>query len=100
MFETDDGLVIFNSCCHGGADTIIHEVGNAFPDQKIVALIGGFHLYNKSETFVRSLAQSIKETGIRQVYTGHCTGKKAFDILKEEIGDNVHQLKIGLEMDF
>lgn len=100
VFETDEGLVIFNSCCHGGADTIIHEVGNAFPDKKIIALIGGFHLYNKSETFVRTLAQSIKETGIQQIYTGHCTGQKAFDILEEELGDGAHQLKIGLEMNF
>ena len=100
VFETDEGLVIFNSCCHGGADTIIHEVENTFPGKKIVALIGGFHLFNKSETFVRTLAQRIKATGIQQVYTGHCTGQKAFDILKEELGDSVHQLKIGLEMDF
>ena len=100
VFDTEKGLVIFNSCCHGGADNVIKEVAQQFPNRNIIALIGGFHIYNKSETFVRELAQSIKETGIKQIYTGHCTGQKSFNILKEELGDSVQQLKVGLEMEF
>ena len=100
VFETEDGLVIFNSCCHGGADNIINEVRAAFTDKKIKAIIGGFHLYTRKTDEIRQLARSIKATGIQQVYTGHCTGGKAFDVLKEELGDMVHQLSCGFVMDF
>lgn len=100
VFEAEDGLVIFNSCSHGGADNIINEVKEAFPGEKIKAIIGGFHLYTRKANEVRELARSIKATGIEQVYTGHCTGHKAFDILKDELGDMVHSLSCGLVMDF
>lgn len=100
VFDTPKGMVIFNSCSHGGADCIIREVSDAFPDKKILALIGGFHLFNKSEEEVRELARRIKATGITHIYTGHCTGQKAYELLKEELGDIVQQLRAGLVMEF
>lgn len=100
VFDTPKGLVIFNSCCHGGASNVINEVAATFPDKKVLALIGGFHLYNKTEGEVRELAAQIKETGIQHIYTGHCTGETAFGILKEELGESVQQLYTGLVMEF
>ncbi len=99
VLRTDKGLVIFNSCSHGGADNIINEVKDAFPDEKIYALIGGFHLYRSKENEVRALAQRIKDTGIEKICTGHCTGDKAFRILKEALGDKAEQLHVGLEIE-
>lgn len=96
VVDTPDGLVILNSCSHGGADNIITEVSNTFPGKKILALIGGFHLFNKSEEDVRELAERIKRTGISRVYTGHCTGKRAYAILKETLGDQLWQLSVGM----
>lgn len=98
VFETEKGLVIFNSCSHGGAANIINEVAKTFPDKKVYGLIGGFHLFNKSEEEVRAFAARIKETNIEYVCTGHCTKIRAYNILKEELGDKVHQLKTGLEI--
>lgn len=100
VFDTPKGLVIFNSCSHGGAANIINEVATTYPNKKVLALIGGFHIYNKTEEEVRILARKIKETGIEYVYTGHCTGKKSYMILKEELGDVVRQLKVGFVMEF
>lgn len=100
VFDTPKGIVIFNSCSHGGADNIIREVMESFPEKKALALVGGFHLSNKSEAFVRNLAKGIKETGIMFVYTGHCTGKRAYEILREELGNRAVQLMTGLVMEF
>lgn len=99
VFDTPNGLVIFNSCCHGGAANVINEVAAIFPDKKVLALIGGFHLYNKTDEEVKELAAKIKETGIKYIYTGHCTGDRAFRILQEELGDCVKQLHVGLKME-
>lgn len=100
VFDTPKGLVIFNSCSHGGADNIINEVQATFPEKEIYALIGGFHLFSSAEEDVRSLVQRIKDTGIRKVITGHCTGDKAFQILKEELGDIAEQMYTGMEIEF
>lgn len=100
VFETPSGLVIFNSCSHGGADNIINEVAETFPDKKIKALVGGFHIYNKTKAEVRELAGRIKMTGIEAIYTGHCTGERSFQILQEELGEMVQQLSVGYVMEF
>lgn len=100
VFETEKGLVIFNSCSHGGAANIINEVSATFPDKKVYGLIGGFHLYNKSEKEVRALAMKIKETDIEYICTGHCTKGKAYEILKDELGNKLHQLHVNCVMEF
>ncbi len=46
------------------------------------------------------MAQRIKDTGIKKVITGHCTGDEAFAILKEELGEIVEQMYTGMEMEF
>lgn len=100
VFETAQGLVIFNSCSHGGAANIIREVTADFPGRKVLALTGGLHLYNKTEEEVRELAGTLKDTGVGLVCTGHCTGQKAYGILKDELGDVVRQFYTGFIMDF
>ena len=64
VLDTAKGLVIFNSCSHGGAANIINEVAAAFPDKTVYALIGGFHLYNKPASEVRALAEKLRQTGV------------------------------------
>ncbi len=99
VIRTKKGLVIFNSCSHGGADNIINETAKYFPGEKIYALIGGFHLYRSDEKTVKDLAERIKQTGIEKIYTGHCTGEDAFEILHKELGDKAVQLYVGLEIE-
>lgn len=100
VIDTEKGLIIFNSCSHGGAVNIINEVTATFPEKKVYALIGGFHIFNKTVSEVKELGKKIKETGIQYVCTGHCTGEKSYAILKEQLGDVLHQLQVGLIMEF
>ena len=98
VFDTSQGLVIFNSCSHGGADNIIREVGETFPDKKIYALFGGLHLHASADEDVLALAKRIRQIGIRKIYTGHCTGEEGYRILHDVLGDRTHQLEAGLEI--
>ncbi len=100
VFDTGKGMVIFNCCSHGGAVNIINEVRKAFPKKDIHALIGGFHIYKKPDVEIQELADRIRETGISYVCTGHCSGQRGYHILHEELGDMVHQLKVGLVLEF
>ncbi len=98
VFDTEKGLVIFNSCSHGGADNIIHEVAQTFPNKKIYAIIGGFHLFNAPQAEIKRFAERMKHTGIKKIFTGHCTGKRAFEILNAELGDKVEQFYSGMDI--
>jgi len=95
VFELPEGFVVFNSCSHAGADNIINEAMKAYPGRRILAMIGGFHLYNKTDRYVRSFARRVLETGVEAVYTSHCTGERAMQILSEELGDKMHAFCTG-----
>lgn len=99
VFETQKGLVIFNSCSHGGADNIIREVSKEYPGQQLYAMIGGFHLFELPDDEVRAFAKRVRETGIEHILTGHCTGDRAMEILREELGDMAQQMHAGLQLD-
>ena len=60
--------------------------------------VGGIHLFNKTEEEIRELAGKIRETGIEYICTGHCTKDRAFNILKEELGDIAAQIKVGYQI--
>lgn len=96
VVETEKGLVIFNSCSHGGADNIINEVKQTWPDQKIYAYVGGLHLFKSGDEEVMDFAKRVKETGVEHIYTGHCTGERAMELLKAEMGEAVHEFYTGM----
>ena len=73
VLETDCGLVIINCCSHGGAVNIINEVAATFPDKPVYGIIGGFHLFNKSEEEVRAVARKLIDTGVKSVSYTHLT---------------------------
>ncbi|MEG0755230.1 MAG: MBL fold metallo-hydrolase [Oscillospiraceae bacterium] len=102
--ETEQGLVVLNSCCHAGAGNIVKGILEKFPEKKVRALIGGFHLMGM--TGVNSLgvapgiAQNLArwltdELGVEKIYTGHCTGLPAYDLMKKERPQQFHTLNTG-----
>ena len=95
VLETERGLVIFNSCSHGGADTIIRETAQTFPGKTIYAMVGGFHLFRSTKEEVLAFARQLRDTGVERIVTGHCTGQEAFDLLKQELGSRVEQMYAG-----
>ena len=96
VFRTGDGLVIFNSCSHSGADVVMEEVGRAFPGECVKAYLGGLHLFRLSEGEVRDIAQKITGSGITRIITGHCTGENAFAILKTCLGEAIEKFHCGM----
>ena len=99
IFETEKGLVVFNSCSHGGVMNILEEVKEAFPGKTIYAMIGGFHLFCSSRQEIDKLGEALKDTGVKLVITGHCTGDEGFEILKEKLKGNIEQMYCGMSID-
>ena len=103
VFETSSGLVIVNSCCHGGADNIVSEIKEAFPEHEIAAIIGGFHLMGTRGTStlgvdpreVEALGKRLLELGVKHTYTCHCTGNPANEILSRVMGEKVSYFATG-----
>lgn len=108
VFENHDGsLTLLTGCSHNGILNMLSSVEEAFPGKRISNIIGGFHLMNpitkkmseKIET-VKEIANNLKSRDIDKIYTGHCTGDEAFDILKKSLGNRIDMFKTGTVMEF
>lgn len=96
VFDTPQGLFVMNSCSHAGADNIVKEIEATFPGKKIYALLGGFHLFRYKDDVVRAFAERLRALDVQKIYTGHCTGDRAYAILHEVLGDRVQQMRCGM----
>ena len=47
IFDTEKGLVIFNSCTHAGIGAVLEEIKEAFPGRGLYAFLGGLHMKGK-----------------------------------------------------
>jgi 7,8-dihydropterin-6-yl-methyl-4-(beta-D-ribofuranosyl)aminobenzene 5'-phosphate synthase len=97
------GLVVFSGCSHSGVLNMVETVGQLFPGEPIQALIGGFHFIGvpwwpfsgESRTNIRQIGLSLLSYPLQKVYTGHCTAKSGFRILKEVMGEKLESFPVG-----
>ncbi|KUK00850.1 MAG: 7,8-dihydropterin-6-yl-methyl-4-(beta-D-ribofuranosyl)aminobenzene 5-phosphate synthase [Methanobacteriaceae archaeon] len=92
VIEKEDGLLVLTGCSHRGILNITETVKRKY-NKPIKALIGGFHI--KAEE-APSLIDPFKS--IEEIYTGHCTSKRAYNILKENL-DNIKPLHTGTQIE-
>ena len=103
VVHEEDGMVVFSGCSHHGILNIIDAARAQFPRVPIKAVFGGFHLiglpfYNSmaaSSAEVRDIGWQVMEKVEGIVYSGHCTGKKAFGVLEGVMGDNLRAFATG-----
>ncbi len=101
--KEDRNLVVFTGCSHSGILNMVETVARAFEGTPIKAVIGGFHLvaiplFNfmaGSKREVEGLAKSTLDYPVGITYTGHCTGNRAFPILKSVMGERLKDIKTG-----
>lgn len=101
VLKRRDGLVVFTGCSHQGILNILDSVVDNFPDTPLVAVVGGLHLMippdddtvNPEELEI--LAYRLLKYPIGSIYTGHCTGTRAYHFLKGIMGDRIEYLATG-----
>jgi 7,8-dihydropterin-6-yl-methyl-4-(beta-D-ribofuranosyl)aminobenzene 5'-phosphate synthase len=100
-------LVVFTGCSHNGILNMVDTVAKEFRGMPIKAVIGGFHLVSSppfnfmagSRQEVEELATGILDYQVEETYTGHCTGTKAFGVLKGVMGNRLKDLRTGSAVD-
>ena len=97
-------LVIFTGCSHNGILNMVDTVAKKFVGVPIKAVIGGFHLvasppFNTMAGSVREVeafGRAVLDYPVDVTYTGHCTGTKAFDVLKGVMGERLRDMQTGI----
>jgi 7,8-dihydropterin-6-yl-methyl-4-(beta-D-ribofuranosyl)aminobenzene 5'-phosphate synthase len=106
VVKEQEGICIFTGCSHNGTANMIETAKSNFKGANIKAVIGGFHLVKipiiksltASKEQIDVLVKEIITANVEKVYTGHCTGEKAYKKLKYALGDKIQYIKTGTEI--
>jgi 7,8-dihydropterin-6-yl-methyl-4-(beta-D-ribofuranosyl)aminobenzene 5'-phosphate synthase len=102
-----DALVVLTACSHNGLLNMVETASAQFPGVPVKAVIGGFHLaklppfsgMSENERVVADIGRAVLEYGVETTFTGHCTGKAAFEVLRGAMGDRVQEIHTGSRID-
>lgn len=100
LILNDNGkIILISGCSHTGILNILEEA-EKIVGENIDFIIGGLHLFNpvskitEDLSFINDLAHNLSIKNYK-IYTCHCTGLKAFNILEGILGDNIKSLSTG-----
>ena len=99
VINTENKLILISGCAHNGILNILDkfsELYNREPDM----VISGFHMMKKTDLddgdieIIKGTAHELAKMHT-VFWSGHCTGKPAFDIMKAIMGDKLCEMHSG-----
>ena len=99
LIREGNKTVLFAGCAHSGLVNIMKKA-QMVSDNPIYAAFGGMHLHKafaeeaRQKQFCQQMAAKLKEYSC-YYYTGHCTGTEAYEMLREEMGDQIQYMAAG-----
>ncbi len=97
VIRTDKGLVIVSGCAHPGIVRMVRYISKDFK-KPVYAVVGGFHLSDRSNKEIGSIARALKRAGVQKTAPCHCSGAKASRIFKKIFGQNYIEAGLGSEI--
>lgn len=85
----DKGLFVFSACSHAGIINVLTEARACFPNDRIFAAMGGFHLVGINEKIIPETVRDMAAFELDLISPGHCTGWRAVNALHNAFGSDV-----------
>jgi 7,8-dihydropterin-6-yl-methyl-4-(beta-D-ribofuranosyl)aminobenzene 5'-phosphate synthase len=98
VYKSDKGLVVITGCSHAGICNIIEKAKKVCNDNRVISVIGGFHLLNPSVRQLEGTLNYMKELQPETVYASHCTDLKSKIELSKVV--DVKEVGSGMIIDF
>lgn len=97
VYKTDDGIYVITGCSHSGICNILEYAKQVSKDNRVLGVIGGFHLFHLSERVEKTI-EYLKTHNIKEFYPCHCT---SFAV-KAEINKSIpiKEVGVGLEINW
>jgi 7,8-dihydropterin-6-yl-methyl-4-(beta-D-ribofuranosyl)aminobenzene 5'-phosphate synthase len=89
------GLIVIVGCAHRGIINSISQAMQLMNEEKLFALIGGFHLSGVSDTIIQKTIDELVKIAPHHIYPCHCTGSKAVTEIKKVFGEKCQPLHTG-----
>ncbi|MBN2110837.1 MAG: MBL fold metallo-hydrolase [Methanosarcinaceae archaeon] len=96
--KTERGLVIITGCSHSGICNIIRYAKQVCNEERILDIIGGFHLLNPSKEQLEGTMEYLRATKPEKVHACHCTDLGSKIALAGVC--NIEEVGVGLEIEY
>ena len=90
------GIVVIGGCSHPGIIGMTKRAIEISGEDNVQAVIGGFHLVNASDERIEKTAEAFLKIGVKDIYTGHCTGLRAECLFYKDFGKRFHKIHAGM----
>jgi 7,8-dihydropterin-6-yl-methyl-4-(beta-D-ribofuranosyl)aminobenzene 5'-phosphate synthase len=99
MIATDRGLILITGCAHPGIVHIL-AAANKILEDKILLVIGGFHLGAMARPELEEIIAGFRKLGVERVGPCHCSGDQARRMFKQEYGQDFLDAGVGRLIEF
>jgi 7,8-dihydropterin-6-yl-methyl-4-(beta-D-ribofuranosyl)aminobenzene 5'-phosphate synthase len=95
------GLVVLTGCGHSGVINILHYVRKLTGEDRIHAVLGGFHLSGRAfEPIIGPTCAALDEFSPDYLVPAHCTGWRATHALAARFPEAFIQNSVGTRFEF
>lgn len=95
-YRSDEGLFIITGCAHSGICNIIEQAKAVCGDERIVGVLGGFHLFKDDERAAATAAYFAQQN-IPQLYPCHCVSLEVKHRFMQTL--NVREVGVGMALE-
>lgn len=96
VYQNDNGLFIITGCSHSGICNIVEYAKQVCHEQRIIGIIGGFHLLEVSEQLNATIDYFV-DNKIDNLYPCHCVSFSAKAAINKSIP--IHEVGVGLTIE-
>ena len=93
-YKAENGIFVITGCSHSGICNIVEYAKKVCGCEKVLGVIGGFHLFN-SESRIERTTDYFVSSGIKTIYPCHCVSLKA----KAEMMKKMDVKEVGVSME-
>ena len=97
-YKSPDGLVIITGCSHAGICNIVEYAKKVCGDDRVVDVIGGFHLLDPPEEQLQGTITYMKSLHPGSVHACHCTDLNSKIALSKVV--NLEEVGVGLTLEY
>jgi 7,8-dihydropterin-6-yl-methyl-4-(beta-D-ribofuranosyl)aminobenzene 5'-phosphate synthase len=77
VLRSEHGLIVVSGCAHAGIINHCRAALRLAGDERLCAVVGGFHLVGGAPQLVQLSIETLGDLGAGAIYPGHCTGEAA-----------------------
>ena len=97
-YKSPKGLVIITGCSHAGICNIVEYAKKVCEDDRIIDIVGGFHLLNPPEEQLQGTLEYMAELQPTEVHACHCTDLNSKIALSKVV--NLKEVGVGLTLEY